>query len=113
VAHALRAESDWVAAHRAGLQAKQHRLAAGLRAAGFGVHRSEGTYFICADVRPLGYADGLRFCRELPARAGVVAVPVQVFVDDPRSWRHLVRFTFCKREEVIDEAIARLAAARL
>ncbi|MBV8996139.1 MAG: aminotransferase class I/II-fold pyridoxal phosphate-dependent enzyme, partial [Pseudonocardiales bacterium] len=113
VAHALRAEQDWVAAHRAALQAKQHQLAAGLRAAGFGVHRSEGTYFICADVRPFGYADGLRFCRELPARAGVVAVPVQVFVDDPESWRHLVRFAFCKREDVIDEAIARLAAARL
>jgi N-succinyldiaminopimelate aminotransferase len=113
VAHALRAEHDWIAAHRAALQAKQHRLAAGLRAAGFGVRRSEGTYFICADVRPLGYADGLRFCRELPARAGVVAVPVQVFVDDPRSWRHLVRFAFCKREDVIDEAVARLASARL
>jgi N-succinyldiaminopimelate aminotransferase len=119
VAHALRAEQDWVAVHRAALQANQHRLAAGLRAAGFGVRRSEGTYFICADVRPLGYADGLRFCRELPARAGVVAVPVQVFVDDGGAgqarlpWRHLVRFAFCKREDVIDEAIARLAAARL
>lgn len=113
VAHALRAEHDWVAAHRAALQSKQHRLAAGLRAAGFGVRRSEGTYFVCADVRPLGYADGLRFCRELPARAGVVAVPVQVFVDDPRYWRHLVRFAFCKREDVLDEAIARLASARL
>ena len=112
VAHALRAEHDWVAAQRAALQSKQHRLAAGLRAAGFGVHRSEGTYFVCADVRPLGYADGLRLCRELPARAGVVAVPVQVFVDDPRSWRHLVRFAFCKRVGVIDEAIDRLASAR-
>ncbi|HJT02333.1 MAG TPA: pyridoxal phosphate-dependent aminotransferase [Pseudonocardiaceae bacterium] len=112
VAHALRAEHDWVAAQRAALQSKQHRLAAGLRAAGFGVRRSEGTYFVCADVRPLGYADGLRLCRELPARAGVVAVPVQVFVDDPRSWRHLVRFAFCKREGVIDEAIDRLASAR-
>jgi N-succinyldiaminopimelate aminotransferase len=115
VAHALRAEHNWVAAQRAALQAKQHRLAAGLRAAGFGVHRSEGTYFICADVRPLGYADGLRFCRELPDRAGVVAVPVGVFVDDPEcntSWRHLVRFAFCKRDEVIDEALGRLVSAR-
>jgi N-succinyldiaminopimelate aminotransferase len=111
VAHALSIEQDWVAAHRAALQDKQHRLAAGLRAAGFGVHRSEGTYFICADIRPLGYADGLRFCRELPTRAGVVAVPVQAFVDDPVSWRHLVRFAFCKRDEVLDEAIARLSCA--
>ncbi|MGH3823212.1 MAG: pyridoxal phosphate-dependent aminotransferase [Pseudonocardiaceae bacterium] len=113
VAHALSAEHDWVAAHRAALQDKQHRLAAGLRAAGFGVRRSEGTYFICADVRPLGYSDGLRFCRELPTRAGVAAVPVQAFVDDPVSWRHLVRFAFCKRDEVLDEAISRLVSVRL
>jgi N-succinyldiaminopimelate aminotransferase len=108
VAHALRAEHGWVAEHRAALQDKQRRLAAGLRAAGFGVLRCEGTYFICADVRPLGYCDGVEFCRELPARTGVVAIPVQVFVDDPAPWRHLVRFAFCKRDEVLDEAIARL-----
>jgi N-succinyldiaminopimelate aminotransferase len=112
VAHALRTEQGWVAAQCAALQGKQHRLAAGLRTAGFGVRRSEGTYFICADIRPLGYSDGLRFCRELPARAGVVAIPVQAFVDDPAPWRHLVRFAFCKREEVLDEAMARLASAR-
>ncbi|MGB8962529.1 MAG: pyridoxal phosphate-dependent aminotransferase [Pseudonocardiaceae bacterium] len=112
VAHALRAERAWLAAHRAKLQDKQHRLAAGLRAAGLGVLRSEGTYFVCADVRPLGYSDGLDFCRELPARAGVVAIPVQVFVDDPAPWRHLVRFAFCKRDELLDEAIARLQILR-
>jgi N-succinyldiaminopimelate aminotransferase len=113
VAHALRAEHEWVAVHRAALQDKQHRLAAGLCAAGFAVRRSEGTYFICADIRPLGYSDGLQFCRDLLARAGVVAIPVQVFVDDPAPWRHLVRFAFCKRDEVLDEAIARLASAGL
>jgi N-succinyldiaminopimelate aminotransferase len=113
VAHGLRAEHLWVAAQRAALQDKQYRLANGLRAGGFGVRRSEGTYFICADIRPLGYSDGLRFCRDLPARAGVVAVPVQVFADDRQSWRHLVRFAFCKRDEVLDEAIDRLASARL
>jgi N-succinyldiaminopimelate aminotransferase len=113
VAHALRAEQDWVAALREALQDKRQRLAAGLRAAGFEVRRSEGTYFICADVRPLGYSDGLRFCRELPARAGVVAVPVRVFADDPMPWQSLVRFAFCKRDAVLDEAIDRLVSARL
>ena len=111
VAHALRAELVWVDKHRVALQDKQHRLAAGLRAAGFGVRRSEGTYFVCADIRPLGYSDGIEFCRALPTRAGVVAVPVQVFVDDPAAWRHVVRFAFCKRDEVLDEAVTRLAAA--
>ena len=112
VAHALRTEQGWVAAQRAALQDKQHRLATGLRTAGFGLHRSEGTYFICADIRPLGYSDGLQFCRDLPTRAGVVAIPVQAFVDDPAPWRHLVRFAFCKREEVLDEAMTRLASVR-
>ena len=89
------------------MQGKQHRLARGLRAAGFGVRRSEGTYFVCADIRPLGYSDGIEFCRQLPVRAGVVAVPAQVFVDDPQPWRHVVRFAFCKRDEVLDDAVAR------
>jgi N-succinyldiaminopimelate aminotransferase len=111
VAHALRAELGWVHAQRATLQDKQHRLAEGLRAAGFGVRRSEGTYFICADIRPLGYTDGIDFCRHLPERAGVVAVPVQAFADDPAAWRHVVRFAFCKRDEVLDEAVTRLICA--
>jgi N-succinyldiaminopimelate aminotransferase len=110
VAHALRAELGWVDKHRAALQDKQQRLAGGLRVAGFGVRRCAGTYFVCADIRPLGYRDGLEFCRRLPERAGVVAVPVQAFVDDPAPWQHLVRFAFCKRDEVLDEAVARLAA---
>ncbi|HYZ08180.1 MAG TPA: pyridoxal phosphate-dependent aminotransferase [Pseudonocardiaceae bacterium] len=110
VAHALRAELGWVEKHRVALQGKQHRLAQGLHAAGLEARRSEGTYFVCADVRPLGASDGIEFCRALPERAGVVAVPVQVFADDPEPWRHLVRFAFCKRDDVLDEAVARLAA---
>ncbi|MDQ3886044.1 MAG: pyridoxal phosphate-dependent aminotransferase [Actinomycetota bacterium] len=110
VAHALRAELGWVQEHRAALQGKQHRLTQGLRAAGLEVRRSEGTYFVCADVRPLGACDGIEFCRALPERVGVVAVPVQVFADNPDPWRHLVRFAFCKRDGVLDEAVARLAA---
>jgi N-succinyldiaminopimelate aminotransferase len=108
VAHALDHEMDWVARLRDSLQDKRDRLTDGLAEAGFGVYRSEGTYFVCADVRPLGFDDGIEFCRALPERAGVVVVPVQVFVDHPQPWRHLVRFAFCKRDEVLDEAIARL-----
>ncbi|WP_407640513.1 pyridoxal phosphate-dependent aminotransferase [Actinokineospora iranica] len=108
VAHALRAESAWVAGLRDSLQDKRTRLSAGLAEAGFGVRAAEGTYFVCADVRPLGFTDGLQFCRDLPERVGVAAVPVQVFTDDPDRWRHLVRFAFCKRDDVLDEAIARL-----
>ncbi|MGW5050947.1 pyridoxal phosphate-dependent aminotransferase [Actinokineospora sp. NPDC004072] len=108
VAHALSHEDEWVAALRASLSDKRERLSTGLAEAGFAVRRTEGTYFVCADVRPLGFADGLQLCRELPERAGVAAVPVQVFTDNPDRWRHLVRFAFCKKDEVIDEALSRL-----
>ncbi|SDL61416.1 succinyldiaminopimelate aminotransferase apoenzyme [Lentzea albidocapillata subsp. violacea] len=108
VAHALTAELDWVTGLRDSLASKRARLAEGLRAAGFEVRSSEGTYFICADVRPLGYSDGLALCRDLPARIGVAAVPVQVFTDRPDQWKHLIRFAFCKQDAVIDEAVERL-----
>ncbi|GHH36918.1 pyridoxal phosphate-dependent aminotransferase [Lentzea cavernae] len=108
VAHALTAELDWVTGLRDSLASKRARLAEGLRAAGFEVRSSEGTYFICADVRPLGYTDGLALCRDLPAKIGVAAVPVQVFTDTPDQWKHLIRFAFCKQDSVIDEAVERL-----
>ncbi|GAB2757733.1 pyridoxal phosphate-dependent aminotransferase [Salinifilum aidingensis] len=108
VAHALRAEQEWVRQLRENLQGKRDRLAAGLAEAGFDVLRSEGTYFICTDVRPLGFTDGAEFCRSLPERVGVAAIPVQVFCDDPDATRHLVRFAFCKQDDVLDEGLRRL-----
>ncbi len=108
VAYALRNEGDWVRGLRDGLAVKRDRLSAGLAEAGFRVHPSPGTYFVCADVRPLGFADGLELCFELPERIGVAGVPVQVFTDNQERWRHIVRFAFCKRDEVLDEAIERL-----
>ena len=79
---------------------------------GFEVFRPAGTYFVTADIRPLstGDVDGMAFCRALPHRCGVVAVPNSVFYDDKEAGRHLVRFAFCKRLEVLEEAVARLKA---
>ncbi len=91
------------------MRGKRDRLRAGLAAAGFDVMGSEGTYFVAADIRPLGGVDGVTFCRELPARCGVVAVPMQVFHREPADGAHLVRFTFGKRDQVIDQAVERLA----
>src|SRR3954453_7152561 len=90
------------------LREKRDRLCGGLTEAGFGVEPPAGTYFVTADIRPLGGEDGLDFCRSLPERCGVVAVPSQVFYGDPDHGRHLVRFAFCKRLDVIDEAVSRL-----
>ena len=68
----------------------------------------QGTYFITTDIAPLGEADGLAFCRALPHRCGVVAVPNVVFYDNPQAGRTQVRFAFCKRDEVLADAAGRL-----
>ena len=109
VALALGLPDDYFARFTAELEAKRDRLCAGLAAAGLDVFEPAGTYFVTADIRPLGFEDGRAFCRELPGRAGVVAVPTVVFYDDEEAGRPLVRFAFCKRDAVIDEAAARLA----
>lgn len=108
VAHALAHEQDWVVGLRESLQRKRDALSATLAEVGMAVHASEGTYFVCADPRSLGVTDAAAFCRELPARVGVAAVPVGVFSADPAPWSHLLRFAFCKRDEVLAEAAARL-----
>jgi len=114
IAYALNFEEAWVGALRDSLQAKRDRLAAALTELGFGVHDSAGTYFLCADPRPLGYSDSTAFCAELPGLAGVAAIPMSAFCDPASphfgSWNHLVRFAFCKRDDTLDEAIKRLGA---
>ena len=116
VAQALNTEEVWVTALRDSLQSKRDRLSSALADIGFEVHDSFGTYFVCADPRPLGYDDSTAFCAELPERAGVAAIPMSAFCD-PQSphfteWKHLVRFAFCKRDDTLDEAIRRLSSIR-
>jgi N-succinyldiaminopimelate aminotransferase len=108
IATGLRLPDERFAALASDLGARRDQLCAGLAAAGFAVFPPAGTYFVTTDVRSLGEEDGLAFCRGLPERCGVVAVPNVVFYDDTAAGRSLVRFTFCKRPEVLDEAIRRL-----
>ncbi|MEU6205128.1 pyridoxal phosphate-dependent aminotransferase [Micromonospora musae] len=105
---ALGLPDEYFNGFRAGLQARRDQLVEGLNDAGFDVLAPEGTYFVTADVTPLGGRDGVEFCRALPQRCGVVAVPTQVFYDDAEAGRRLVRFAFCKRPEVLTEAVTRL-----
>jgi N-succinyldiaminopimelate aminotransferase len=109
IAYALGLPDAYFESLRAGLEAKRDRLCAGLETAGLEVLKPAGTYFVTVDIRSLGERDGRAFCLSLPERAGVVAVPTVVFYDDEEVGRPLVRFAFCKRDEVIDEAAARLA----
>ena len=108
IAGALGLDDSYFAALSADLRAKRDLLVAGLEAAGFDVYPPEGTYFVTADVRPFGENDGMAFCRGLPERCGVVAVPNLVFYDNEEAGRSLIRFTFCKRLEVLAEAVSRL-----
>jgi N-succinyldiaminopimelate aminotransferase len=108
VAYALGHEMGWVEGLRLSLQDRRDRLAVGLEKVGLDVHRPAGTYFIQADVRPIGIHDTVAWTRSLPHEAGVVAIPTAVFYDDVTAGAPYVRFAFCKRDDVLDEAVTRL-----
>ncbi|MEV5873588.1 pyridoxal phosphate-dependent aminotransferase [Streptomyces sp. NPDC052101] len=110
VAEALALPDSYFAGFRRSMLDRRDILAQGLAEAGFEVFRPAGTYFITTDIRPLGEKDGFAFCRALPERAGVVAIPNAVFYDDREAGAPFVRFAFCKREEVLREAAERLRA---
>jgi N-succinyldiaminopimelate aminotransferase len=112
IAEGLALPDEYFTRIAADLRDKRDRLCAGLEAAGFAVYQPHGTYFVTADIRPFGASDGLAFCRSLPERCGVVAVPNVVFYDDVDAGRSLVRFACCKRAEVLDEACTRLKALK-
>jgi N-succinyldiaminopimelate aminotransferase len=112
IATALRLPDSFYTQLAGDLQRKRDLLSGGLREAGFTVFDTAGTYFVVTDVTPLGFTDGAEFCWSLPERVGVAAVPVSVFCADPELGRSLVRFAFCKRDEVLAEAASRLVALR-
>ena len=108
IAQALLLDDDYYQGARTTLQAKRDRICRGLSDIGFAVFVPQGTYFVTTDITPLGYSDGLDFCLELPKTCGVVAIPHEVFYDDKQAGTSLVRWAFCKRDEVLDEALDRL-----
>ena len=112
IAHALTLGDDYFAGLASTLQDKRDRLCRGLTEIGLRVFVPQGTYFVTTDIAPLGYDDGVKFCLDLPERCGVAAIPHQVFYDDPHAGRSLVRWAFCKRDDVLDEALSRLSVLR-
>jgi N-succinyldiaminopimelate aminotransferase len=112
VAEALAMPESYFTDLRDDLRMKRDLLSGGLADLGFEVYPSDGTYFVTTDIRPLGETDGIEFCASLPGRAGVVAIPSAVFYDNREAGRTQVRFTFCKRPEVLKEALSRLTALR-
>jgi N-succinyldiaminopimelate aminotransferase len=112
VAEALRLPDTYFTGLRDDLRRKRDLLSAGLAEVGFEVYRPAATYFVTTDIRPFGESDGIAFCRELPRRAGVVAVPTAVLYDNQEAGASQVRFAFCKRIEVLEEALTRLRRLR-
>jgi aspartate/methionine/tyrosine aminotransferase len=108
VAHGLAFGDDYFDGFVADLQGKRDRLSNGLAALGFTVLPSAGTFFITTDTGPLGIDDDAEACFRMTREAGVAAVPLSAFyVSDPP--KRFIRFCFSKRDEVLDEAVSRLA----
>ena len=113
IAVGLRLGDDFFAGAAATLAHKHEILGAGLRDAGFTVFAPQGGYFTVADASALGGADAAEFCRALPERAGVVAIPLTAFVSEAHrdDYAGLVRFAACKRVEILEEAATRLVSS--
>ena len=90
------------------MRVKRDCLSQGLEKAGLTTFTPQGTYFVTADIEKLGYEDGKQFCLDLPVQCGVVAVPNVVFYDNKDLGRTLIRFAFCKKLDVLEEAVERL-----
>lgn len=112
MATALGAPDAYFEALARDYRARRDRLCRGLEDAGFGVLVPAGTYFVQADIRPLGFEDDVELCRLLPGRVGVAAIPTSAFYANKAEGRHLVRFAFCKTDATLDEGIRRLRALR-
>ncbi len=111
VAVGLEKDDAYFATLSEDLQDKRDFLANGLTELGFAMLPCQGSYFVTADVTPLGFAgDDVAFCRHLTEVAKVTAIPVSAFYAGPDAPRHFVRFAFCKRVEVLREALERLRA---
>ena len=114
VAVGLAKEDAYFAELAGALQAKRDVLASGLAELGLRVLPTQGTYFISAEFSSLGFpGDDAAFCRHITEHAGVAAIPVSAFYDAEGGAdipRHYARFAFCKREEVLREALGRLRA---
>ncbi|MCA9656921.1 MAG: aminotransferase class I/II-fold pyridoxal phosphate-dependent enzyme [Myxococcales bacterium] len=112
IAHALGLGDDFYSELVSDYRRRRDRLCAGLARAGFDVLTPAGTYFALTDIRPLGFADDVEFCRALPERVGVAAIPPSVFYEGRHEGRHLVRWAFCKSDPILDGAIERLQRLR-
>lgn len=110
MAQGLRAGDDYFTGFVADYRSRRDRLCEGLASVGFEVLVPAGTYFVCTDIRPLGFDDDMALCRLLPEKVGVAAIPNSAFYANKHEGKHLVRWAFCKTDAVLDAGVARLRA---
>ncbi len=108
VAHALQLGDAYFNQLRSEYRARRDLLCDGLSDVGFQVIRPQGSYFVCADIRGLGFESGTQLCHILPRVAGVVAIPNAAFYLEPARGDALVRFAFCKTQSVLEQSVERL-----
>lgn len=109
IAEGLQLEDSYWSEFRTEMQAKRDLLSSGLSHLGYRVIPSEGTYFVCTDIRPLGYFSGTEFCETLIREHGVAAIPLSGLSGNASTYNHFVRWAFCKKPEVLNDALSRLA----
>ena len=110
MARALQAPDAYFETFLAEYRERRDLLCRGLADLGFEVLTPAGTYFVMTDIRPLGFDDDVAFCRMLPERVGVAAIPPTTFYENKDEGRHLVRWAFCKTRAVIEAGLERLAS---
>lgn len=108
MAEGLRAPDEYFTQFLADYRARRDRMCEGLASVGFEVLVPQGTYFVCTDIRALGFTDDMAVCRALPEQVGVAAIPSSAFYVNKHEGKHLVRWAFCKTDAVLDEGLARL-----
>ncbi len=111
-AAALATGPDYYRDLAASYRRRRDYLVAELSGLGFRVDPPAGTYYVCADFRPLGFEDDVAFCRYLIEDVGVAAIPPSAFYENTRYGKTYARFAFCKKEETLREAVSRLSALR-
>jgi N-succinyldiaminopimelate aminotransferase len=110
MAEAIGRDDGYYEELREGYDRRRAVMLSALDAAGFDIIPPEGTYYVMADITPLGFDDDVAFCRWLPREHGVAAIPVSAFFHERHRGRTVVRFAFCKEIELLERAGDRLAA---
>jgi aminotransferase len=110
-ARALRLSDEYFNALRLMYDGKRRALAEGFSAAGLTPNEPEGSYYLLVDCSRMGVASGIEAADILLQKHLIGTVPGDAFYLNPPD-RPYVRACFSLPDEVIAEAVKRLARGR-